>query len=132
MNALVQCVEAANVAGGIAAELTSESGVADERHHAPGHLLCIPLIDEEACDAICHNVGYSRMSSRHHRKAYRAGFQHGHRRPFAVAVRSRDRVLHERASLTHLPLHDLMRLCPEERDRVFNSERRGKIAAHPQ
>ena len=119
------------MSGGIAAELTSESGVADERDQAPGHLRRIPLVDEEACDSVCHNVGYSRMSSRHHRKAYRAGFQHRHRRPFAVAVRGRDRVLHERASLTHFLLHDLMRLCPEERDRVLNPERRGKVAAHP-
>ena len=63
------------------------------------------------------------MARRDDRKAHGSSFQDGNRGPFAVSVRSSDGVLHEGAGLTHLSLDDVVRLRPEERDRVFNPQR---------
>ena len=96
------------------------------------HPFDISFVAEQARNPLLHDIWNARVARRDDRKAHGSSFQDGNRGPFAVSVRSSDGVLHEGAGLTHLSLDDVVRLRSEERDRMFNPQRGGQIAAHSQ
>ena len=131
INALFHRVVPAHMGGGVATELAQTGrGLPNSVSMCAGHLSDIAFVAEQASDPLRHNIGNARVASRDNGKAYGSSLQDGDRGAFAVSVRSGDGVLHEGAGLTHLSRDDVVRLRPEERDRVFNSERGREIAAH--